>query len=296
MTAGQFRWNAFDPINCTFGFEGRAGSGLGVLHLKSGSGVTTPYLRLSNSSGADVFSIDYNGRLRLESAALNSILYFEFYQTGASDSGSGSVGIGYGHKYFCRSAITSEVGKYEFVSTALASNQYTADFNINLVTLGNYDSKINFVSDATIKFFKKSSIQLREVFTIVPSWIDNTDATRKGKVAFNVYDTSSHEFLAGEASGSAVKIGVFGVSPVVRASALVQTYSTADRTLSAYTADNEGSAYSGIDNLQVGNVYAQLADLNALRTAYENLRAFTEDLAGFVNSLVDDMQAYGLEQ
>lgn len=78
------------------------------------------------------------------------------------------------------------------------------------------------------------------------------------------------------------------------AGSLTQTYSTADATLSAYSPDDESGAYSGIDNAQAGSVYAKLDDLNALRAAYETLRAFTEDLAKFTNSLVDALQATGL--
>lgn len=69
-----------------------------------------------------------------------------------------------------------------------------------------------------------------------------------------------------------------------------QTYATADATLGSYTADDESSAYSGIDNAQGGSVYAQVDDLNALRTAYETLRALTEDTAQFLNSLIDVLQ------
>ena len=56
---------------------------------------------------------------------------------------------------------------------------------------------------------------------------------------------------------------------------------SADDTLSAYTSDDESASYTGIDNAQGGAVYATVADLNALRTAYENLRAFAEDLASY---------------
>lgn len=56
---------------------------------------------------------------------------------------------------------------------------------------------------------------------------------------------------------------------------------SSDSTLSAYTADDESSAYTGIDNTNGSAVYATVADLNALRIAYENLRAFTEDLAAY---------------
>ena len=41
---------------------------------------------------------------------------------------------------------------------------------------------------------------------------------------------------------------------------------------------------------------AKLSDLNALRVACENLRAFTEDLAQQHNSLIADLKALGLIQ
>lgn len=81
-----------------------------------------------------------------------------------------------------------------------------------------------------------------------------------------------------------------------QSSTYTQTYSTADRTISAYTSDPESGAYSGIDNAQVGSVYAQLADLNALRVAYENLRAFVEDVAQALNAVIDDLQAADIVQ
>ena len=62
------------------------------------------------------------------------------------------------------------------------------------------------------------------------------------------------------------KIGLWGVTPVVQ------------QATNAYTSDPESSAYSGIDNLQVGSVYAQLSDLNILRVAYDTLRASYDDL------------------
>jgi hypothetical protein len=89
-------------------------------------------------------------------------------------------------------------------------------------------------------------------------------------------------------------LGLWGTTPTVgQASAYTQTYATADKTLGAYTPDDESGAYTGIDNAQGGTPYAQLTDLNALRTAYENLRAFVEDGIQMLNSIVDDMQAWG---
>lgn len=109
-------------------------------------------------------------------------------------------------------------------------------------------------------------------------------------------DTNIDVTLRGKGSGgvqlsrSGGKLGFFGVAVASRAAALVQTYATADRTLSAYTPDPETSAYTGAADSE-----AKLADLNALRVATENLRLFTEDLAQLVNAIVDDLQLYGLE-
>lgn len=113
----------------------------------------------------------------------------------------------------------------------------------------------------------------------------NTDLTVRGSGTGGV-----------QVSRSGGKLAFFGATLQSRAAALTQTYSTADRTLSAYTPDAESGAYTGIDNAQGGTPYAQLTDLNALRAAVENLRAFVEDLAQHHNAVVDDLQAYGLEQ
>ncbi len=76
--------------------------------------------------------------------------------------------------------------------------------------------------------------------------------------------------------------------------AYTQNFTTADRTINAYTADDESAAYTGIDNLQVGTVYATVADVNALRVAYENLRAMAEDLLQAYTATLDDLQDEGL--
>jgi hypothetical protein len=90
---------------------------------------------------------------------------------------------------------------------------------------------------------------------------------------------------------TSTKVGFFSVTPVVRASAITQTYSTTSRTLAAYTANVQTTVFTGAADSE-----AKLADLNALRVAYENLRLHHESLAQVVNSLIDDLQAYGLEQ
>jgi hypothetical protein len=97
-------------------------------------------------------------------------------------------------------------------------------------------------------------------------------------------------------SGGVHRIGFFNVTPQARPAAYTQTFSTASRTMNAYTSDPESGAYTGIDNAQVGTVYATVADLNTLRVAYENLRAMSENVQQVVNSIIDDHQGYGLFQ
>lgn len=94
--------------------------------------------------------------------------------------------------------------------------------------------------------------------------------------------------------GGGTTLGFNSATPVTKPAAYTQYYTMADRTLGPYTSDPEGSAYSGIASGVSGAPYAQATDLNALRAAYENLRAFTEDLAQQHNAMLDDLQAYGL--
>lgn len=132
------------------------------------------------------------------------------------------------------------------------------------------------------------------IATIQALWPTVTHASRKGRVVFNVYDTTAREAIAIEASGTAPMIGFLGAAAVARPAAYTQTYATATRTRNAYTADNESAAYTGIDNAQAGTVYATVADLNALRIAYENLRALSENNAQISNQEIDDLQLLGL--
>lgn len=127
------------------------------------------------------------------------------------------------------------------------------------------------------------------------AWVTATHATRasRGKLTA-YYTTTEQEAMTWDGDTGGLKLGFYGGTPVAKAAAYTQTYSTADRTLAAYTSDTESVAYTGIDNAQAGTVYATVADLDALRTAYENLRAFVEDLAQHHNAVVDDLQALNL--
>jgi Ubiquitin-activating enzyme E1 FCCH domain len=133
--------------------------------------------------------------------------------------------------------------------------------------------------NGTELFFTRASTRLK---VLLDTPVDGTNIT---------FGTTTGTKLG---TATTEKIGFWNATPVVRPSAWTQTFATADKTISAYTSDPESSAYTGIDNLQVGTVYATVADLNALRVAYENLRAMAEDVQQGLNALIDDMQTIGL--
>lgn len=126
--------------------------------------------------------------------------------------------------------------------------------------------------------------------TLAQSWSAVAQTFAAG--ASFIFATAGAGFQLG--TGATQLLGFWGATAVVRPSAYTQTYSTADKTLSAYTSDPESSVYTGIDNAQAGTPYATVTDLNALRVAYENLRVFTEDAVAMLNAIVDDQQSMGL--
>ncbi len=132
---------------------------------------------------------------------------------------------------------------------------------------------------------------------LVGEWVDATGAFvgRLKLMTNDAYGPAEAIRAEGDSAGAA-KLGFFGVAAAARPAAYTQTYSTASRTVNAYTTDDESGAYTGIDNTQAGTVYAQLTDLNALRTAYETLRASYDNALQVLNSVVDDLQALGLLQ
>lgn len=59
----------------------------------------------------------------------------------------------------------------------------------------------------------------RQLTGWVPTFVDATDATRKARAVFNIYDTAAREALRLEASGTAAMIGFLGAAAVVRQTA-----------------------------------------------------------------------------
>lgn len=73
-----------------------------------------------------------------------------------------------------------------------------------------------------------------------------------------------------------------------------QTYAASTYTMPAYTADNESAAYTATPAAL--SDAATLVDVNALRTAVENLRPFVESIAGVTNQQTNTLAAMGLAQ
>lgn len=98
-------------------------------------------------------------------------------------------------------------------------------------TTNSVDNVAIFINDSTgtaaagfgldIRFQADSSNgTIRNMGSIIASWATATDASRKGKVEYVVWDTSASVAMTHEANGSGVpKISFFGVTTVVRAGA-----------------------------------------------------------------------------
>ena len=93
------------------------------------------------------------------------------------------------------------------------------------------------------------------------------------------------------ATASTQKLGFFGVTPVVQPSALTQTYSTADATLATPAAT--AVATTGATAVTPFG-FTTAAQADDIVTQLNALRSDQLDLAQFVNSLVDKLQALGL--
>ena len=85
-------------------------------------------------------------------------------------------------------------------------------------------------------------------------------------------------------------IGFYATTPVARASAYTQTYSTADKTHANSTYVSPGTYVGG------ANGYSTTTQAQAVITALGQLNTDLLDLKQLVNSIIDDLQAYGLFQ
>jgi len=93
--------------------------------------------------------------------------------------------------------------------------------------------------------------------------------------------------------GGAKQMGFFGATPVVRAAAYTQTFSTASRTVSNPTFTN--LVTTAATNISPFG-FTTAAQANDIATKVNQLAADVAILRQLINSLIDDAQAYGLAQ
>lgn len=87
--------------------------------------------------------------------------------------------------------------------------------------------------------------------------------------------------------------GFFGVTPASRASAYTQTYSTADKTHANFTSADLATT-AATQTTPWG--FASQAQADNIATQFNLLRADVADAKALINSVIDDLQTYGLFQ
>ncbi len=108
--------------------------------------------------------------------------------------------------------------------------------------------------------------------------------------AANVLKTDDSLTIGANLDHDGSNIGFFAVAPVARAAAYTQTYATADKTHAAFTSADLAAFTGGA----VG--FLDAAERDGIRTQFNALRADVADLKQLANSIIDDLQAYGLLQ
>lgn len=107
-------------------------------------------------------------------------------------------------------------------------------------------------------------------------------------------------FASGTSSGlkigtsAAQRLGFWNATPIPRPGPYTQSYTTSSRNLAAYSTATSATSFTGLSSGQSGVPYAQVADLNSLRIAHENLRAFAENSTQLLNAVINDLKAMGL--
>lgn len=189
------------------------------------------------------------------------------------------------------SSTTDSTGKTTFTAVGTAPNlkwlmsDATTNAIYDLVTFSKNSSGAGAAGlGVRVNLAAKSSTTAdTRVGAIDAAWVDATHASRKGRLTFSAYDTAIREGIRVEASGTAAMLGFFGVTAVVKPTALTTqlttlTYTaptTPDYAIAAVTqttpfgfttADEAHTVLSVIKNLQdrVAQLETKLQSLGLL--------------------------------
>jgi hypothetical protein len=189
------------------------------------------------------------------------------------------------------SSTTDSTGKTTFTAVGTAPNlkwlmsDATTNAIYDLVTFSKNSSSAGAAGlGVRVNLAAKSSTTADTlVGAIDASWVDATHASRKGRVKINAYDTAIRECIRAEASGTTAMLGFFGVTAVVRPTALTTQLTTLTYTAPSVadyaiqnltstggfgfvTADEGNSVLAVIKNLQdrVAQLETKLQSLGLL--------------------------------
>lgn len=114
----------------------------------------------------------------------------------------------------------------EDAATNAASDAFTLQHNSSGTPAAGYGSRQRWLLES-------STTVDRDAANVEISWATATDASRKARAVWNVYDTAVREGLRIEASGTAPMIGFLGAAAVARTAAYTASNVTTDRTFDA---------------------------------------------------------------
>lgn len=101
-----------------------------------------------------------------------------------------------------------------FVYTSVAGNGCHAQFTDGQLFV--YNDNPAALAQTILLGQKSSTTGQRSTFSITTPWATSTDASRKARAVFNVFDTAAREAMRIEASGTAPMIGFLGAAASAR--------------------------------------------------------------------------------
>lgn len=238
------------------------------------SGANAPYVDLQDGAASKArFELGRTSSLTMSNTNRNDLL---IYVPGANQ-------IFFGTSSTRRIWFGANGNLFQEVTTALTNNFTTAmqfaHISTGTPTTG-FGTAFEFRAESSTTVDRQQG-QLRFL------WADGTDATRAARgILTAYYTTTQRECIRWQANSTDPMVGFMGAAAIARPSSYTLA-GTAGRTL-----PTPPGAFTGIDNAQAGTVYAQVADLNTLRTT-------VSDLVGVVRQLIVDLAStsgFGLLQ
>lgn len=263
---------------------------------------------VSNAYGAD-YSVRWNTQ---QATAVGSILVGgNFAVTADATTSQGTIGTIYGGQFAgglpaatTGVTISSLIAAGRFVvtvPTSGASGATAATLELNNHTVGSGGSAISVATHMRIApltanytsgtkypiLFNGTNTSANEVGIWWGTDANNVSISRVANDTLGLGLGDSLQLTAGNiitdtktgtkiGTATTQKLAFFNSTPIVQPG--TYTITAAPAVSTALNADANGGAYTGIDNAQVGAVYAQLASLNDLRADVESISAVLRQL------------------